>query len=78
MRKEVKRPSDQNQLAKFVLDVATGEQEASHEVGPINEFAQAGGMKGGRARAEKLSPERRQEIATRAAQIRWRVEDNRD
>jgi hypothetical protein len=32
-----------------------------------------GGLKGGRARAEKLSEERRQEIAKRAAQIRWSI-----
>jgi len=30
-----------------------------------------GGFKGGRARAEVLSPERRREIATRAARARW-------
>lgn len=30
-----------------------------------------GGMKGGKARAEKLTPERRKDIAQRAAQTRW-------
>ena len=30
-----------------------------------------GGLRGGRARAEKLSPERRQEIAKKAANTRW-------
>jgi len=30
-----------------------------------------GGLKGGKARAEKLSDERRREIAKRAAQMRW-------
>lgn len=30
-----------------------------------------GGLKGGKARAEKLSPERRREIAKKAAQTRW-------
>jgi hypothetical protein len=34
-----------------------------------------GGLKGGKARAEKLSPERRTEIAKRAAQIRWNNAD---
>jgi len=71
MRKEVKRPRDPNQLAKFIVDVATGEQKASYEVGPVNEFAKAGGMKGGKARAERLSPERRSEIARTAAKARW-------
>ena len=31
-----------------------------------------GGLKGGKARAEKLSPERRQEIACKAALARWK------
>lgn len=31
MRKEIKRPRDVNQLGKFVVDVATGEQESSLE-----------------------------------------------
>jgi hypothetical protein len=31
------------------------------------EFARAGGLTGGKRRAEKLTPERRQEIARRAA-----------
>ena len=30
-----------------------------------------GGLKGGKARAAKLSPERRQEIAKKAARARW-------
>ena len=72
MRKEVKRPRDANQLAKFIVDVATGEQESSLEADPVNTFAQAGRLKGGKARAAKLSPEQRQEIAKRAAQARWK------
>ena len=30
-----------------------------------------GGLKGGKARAEKLSPERRREIALKAMRARW-------
>ena len=66
-----KRPRDTNQLAKFIVDVATGEQKDSPEVAPVNEFARAGGLKGGKVRAERLSPERRREIARKAAQARW-------
>jgi hypothetical protein len=33
----------------------------------------AGGLKGGRARAEKLTPEKRSEIARKAARARWRA-----
>ena len=35
------------------------------------ELGRRGGLKGGRARAEKLSPSRRREIARRAARARW-------
>jgi len=33
-----------------------------------------GGLKGGKARAEKLSAERRSEIASKAAQTRWEIQ----
>ena len=72
MRKEVKRPRDANQLGKFIVDAATGEQEISYEVGSVNEFARVGGLKGGKVRAEKLSSERRSEIAKAAALVRWK------
>lgn len=35
-------------------------------------FGRIGGLKGGRARAERLSPSRRREIARKAAVARWR------
>ena len=35
------------------------------------ELGRLGGRKGGKARAEKLSPERRKEIAKKAAEARW-------
>ena len=66
-----KRHRDTNQLAKFIVDVATGEQKDSLEAMPVNEFARAGGLKGGKARALSLSAERRKEIANKAAQARW-------
>ena len=68
-----KRPRDTNQLAKHIVDVATGESETTLEVPPANEFARAGGLKGGKARAKALTPERRKEIAERAANARWKV-----
>ena len=65
------RPRDTNQLAKHVVDVATGECKDSLDTEPVNEFARAGGLKGGKARAKSLSPERRSEIAREAARTRW-------
>lgn len=49
------------------------------EAAPRNTHAAAlgrlGGLKGGRARAAKLTPERRREIARRAARVRWGLDD---
>ena len=36
------------------------------------EFARAGGLKGGKVRAEKLSPEHRSVIAKAAALVKWK------
>jgi hypothetical protein len=72
------RPRDPNQLAKLVVDIATG--QASDEAPPALiegkdpaavSLGRRGGLKGGRARAEKLTPEERSEIARRAAQARY-------
>ena len=42
------------------------------------EFARLGGLKGGKARAEKLTPEQRSDIAKKAANARWtkQADDN--
>lgn len=68
-------PRDPNQLAKIVADMAWGEAEPEPEKPVKNAAAVAlgklGGAKGGKARAAKLSPERRQEIARGAAASRW-------
>jgi hypothetical protein len=70
-----KRPRDLNQLAKAIVDEATGERPPEPEKPAKNpaavELGRMGGLKGGKARAAKLSPEERQEIARRAAQARW-------
>ncbi len=69
-----KRPRDPVQLAKLIGDIATGQVEDSE---PDNrnpaavELGQLGGAKGGKARANKLTPERRKEIAKRAISVRW-------
>jgi len=72
--KRLKRPRDPVQLAKLVGDIATGQTE---DAAPDNrnpaavELGRLGGKRGGRARAEKLTPEQRREIAQKAAQKRW-------
>jgi hypothetical protein len=55
-----------NQLAKAIADIATGEAGDQER-----ERGRPGGLKGGNARAEKLTPEQRREIAKKAAAKRW-------
>ena len=68
-----KRPKDVSQLAHAVVTAATeGEPELVDGKNPAAvALGRLGGEKGGRARAAKLSPERRQEIAAKAARTRW-------
>jgi hypothetical protein len=76
--KRLKRPRDPNQLAKMLLDIATGaieDREPTH--GPQKDPAavslgRRGGKKGGAARAAKLTAEERSAIATAAARARWK------
>jgi hypothetical protein len=76
MTKHPKRPRDPNQLAKLMVDIATGnaQDSATQASGdnPMASLGRAGGLRGGRARAEKLSDEERVEIARKAAAARWR------
>ena len=69
-----KRPRDLNLLARKILDLAT-EGEPAEEPSEKNPHAVAlgrlGGAKGGKARAEKLTPEQRSEISRKAAKARW-------
>lgn len=66
-----KRPRDTNQLAKFIVDLATG--EASEDAPPAKgKAAVERGKKGGRARADALDPEERAAIARKAAEARWK------
>jgi hypothetical protein len=68
-----KRPRDPAQLAKLVIDIATGQREDTpiRADDPATEFARRGGQKGGKARAKKLSAIQRTEIARNAANKRW-------
>lgn len=69
-----KRPRDFSQAAKLVIDVATGQVEdrpPTPEERGKDPAAAAMGRKGGAARAKGMSPERRAEVARKAAQKRW-------
>lgn len=71
MAKRSKKPADLNRLAAAIVGEATDEtpqppQSAEALAGRV------GGLKGGKARAAKLSAERRSEIAREAARARWK------
>ena len=70
-----KRPRDTNQLAKLIADIATGEVTETKTDDGKDPAAVAlgrkGGLKGGTARAKKLTAEERSEIAKKAAKARW-------
>lgn len=68
-----KRPRDPNQLAKAIVDIATGEtDDSASTTTPAQDFARQGGLKGGAARARVLSAEERRRIAKKAADARWK------
>jgi len=78
--KRTPRPRDPNQLAKLIADIATGTVPDSLVLDDGRDLAavmmgRKGGLKGGKARAEALSPERRREIAQLAAAARWGKND---
>lgn len=71
MAKHPKRPRDPSQLAKHIIDLATGEIEEENPDEGKSKAAQELGRKGGKARASKLTPEQRAEAARKAATKRW-------
>jgi hypothetical protein len=76
MGKQPKRPRDANQLAKFIVDAATSqttlpEEQADGKNPAAVALGKLGGLKGGRARANKLSKLQRKQIAKKAAAARW-------
>ena len=62
--------ADLNQMAHRLVQEATEPDEEPATPPQVN--GRSGGLKGGVARAEKLSPEERSKIAKKAAQARWR------
>ena len=72
-----KKKLDMNQLAKAIVDIATREADKDSKEEPVKNPAavalgRLGGLKGGNARAAKLSPKKRSAIAKKAAQARWK------
>lgn len=66
-KRSSRSPNDINQLAASIVQKATkGKKNPAAVI-----LGRLGGLKGGKARAEKLSPEKRKEIAKKAAKARW-------
>jgi hypothetical protein len=70
-----KRPRDPNQLAKLIVDLATGDAdetppEDTRDPAAVS-LGRKGGLKGGKARAAKMTAAERSESAKRAARARW-------
>lgn len=72
-----KRPKDPNQLAKSIIDIATGE---APDNGPLTEQqkdpaaverGRKGGLVGGKARAAKMTAAERKASALKANRARW-------
>ena len=79
VKKRKKRP-DVNELAKVITDTATDTDSPDTDVVQPEDTAKnpkavksghLGGIKGGKARAKKLTPQQRSEIARKAALKRW-------
>jgi len=66
-----KRPADVISNAVKIMRIATGEEEDTVPNDGKDPAAKALGAKGGKKRAENMSPERRAEIAKNAATKRW-------
>lgn len=74
MPKRSSKPRDLNKLAAAIAAEATGEapEEPPSDKNPhAVALGRLGGQKGGKARANILTPERRREIARKAAAARW-------
>jgi hypothetical protein len=75
-----KRPRDPNQLAKSIVDIATG-QKPDRDPTPEEQGkdpaavarGRLGGVKGGEVRAARLDKSRRVAIAKKAAKSRWKI-----
>ena len=75
-----KRDAEPQEIARRVLDAVTPDAEPAKEKPPEKNPAavalgRLGGLKGGKARAEKLSPAKRSAIAKKAAAKRWAKSD---
>jgi hypothetical protein len=67
-----KRPADVIGMSVKVMRIATGEETEELETDRVKSAAAELGARGGKARAKKLSAERRSAIAKLAAEARYK------
>lgn len=67
-----KRSADLNKLAASIVADATNDSPPKNPAAVA--LGRMGGLKGGKARAAKLSAKRRSQIAKKAAAARWKPE----
>lgn len=70
-RSSIGKRLDANQIAASTVAQATGTPRKTRKNPAAVALGRRGGLKGGRARADALTPEERSEIAKKAAQARW-------
>jgi hypothetical protein len=70
LKRTSKDTEDINLIATEILEQATGTQIKEKNPAAVV-LGRLGGLKGGKARAAKLSPKRRKEIACAASKARW-------
>jgi hypothetical protein len=78
MKRSSKMPKDPNQLAAEIVRLSTEETIQKQPIPSqvtayLAQIGRSGGLKGGRARARKLSSKRKSEIARKAAKTRWSI-----
>lgn len=67
-------PKDLNQTAASIARLTTGQEPPAKNPAAVA-LGRLGGLKGGKARAQKLSPAKRKAIAKKAAATRWKNQE---
>ena len=78
MPKRSSKQRDPSEIARHVLDTIVPDAEPAKEANPEKEknpaavaLGRLGGLKGGKARAAKLTAKKKKAIAKKAAMVRW-------
>ncbi len=70
LKRTSKKKEDESTIASQIVELTTKQPTKKKNPAAVA-LGRLGGLKGGKARAKKLSPEKRKEIAKKAAQARW-------